>query len=136
MKADIYFGSTCKEVDEYKKVFSPYDGRVASQVAVCSENDALKVLDIAQKSSINAKKTPLHVRVSWLLDVASKLEIQKEDMAQTITDEVGKPIKFSRVEVSRCIETIKLSANAMMSLNGETFDTTAMPSGKRDFGFL
>ena len=88
-------------------------------------------------------------------------------MAQTITNEVGKPIKFSRVEVvcfrkdlnidsfkfpkanekkislfdileenpSRCIETIKLSANAMMSLNGETFDTTAMPSGKETLAF-
>ena len=56
-------------------------------------------------------------------------------MAQTITDEVGKPINFSRVEVSRCVETIKLSANAMMSLHGETFDTTAMSSGKETLAF-
>ena len=135
MKADIYFGSTCKKVDEYKKVLSPYDGRVASEVAVCSRDDALKALDIAKKSSEIAKSVPLHVRVNWLLDVASKLETQKEDMAQTITDEVGKPIQFSRVEVNRCIETIKLSANAMMSLHGETFDTTAMPSGKETLAF-
>ena len=135
MKADIYFGSTCKEVESYKEVISPYDGRVASKVAVCSEDDALKTLEIAKKSSKVAKKVPLHVRVNWLLDVAAKLEIQKEDMAQTITDEVGKPIKFSRVEVSRCIETIKLSANAMLNLHGETFDTTAMPSGKETLSF-
>lgn len=135
MKADIYLGSTCKAGKEYKKVLSPYDGRIASQVAVCDENIAKKALDTAQKSSVLAKKVPLHVRVNWLLDVASKLEIQKEDMAQTITDEVGKPIQFSRIEVSRCIETIKLSANAMMSLHGETFDTTAMPSGKETLAF-
>jgi len=135
MQADIYFGSTCKKVDEYKKVLSPYDGRVASKVAVCCEDDALKALEIAQESSEIAKKTPLHVRVNWLLDVAKKLEENKEDMAQTITDEVGKPIQFSRVEVSRAIETIKLSANAMMNLHGETFDTTAMPSGKETLAF-
>jgi len=135
MKADIYLGSTCKEAQQYKKVLSPYDGRVASKVAICDENDALKALDIAKKSAKLAKKVPLHVRVDWLLDVAKKLELSAEDMAQTITDEVGKPIRFSRIEVSRCIETIKLSASAMLNLHGETFDTTAMPSGKETLAF-
>jgi len=135
MKANIYFGSTCKESNNYKKVLSPYDGRVASQVAICSVDDALEALDIAQKSSQDAKKVPLHVRVDWLLDVAKKLEMQKEDIAKTITDEVGKPIRFARVEVDRAIETIKLSAHAMTNLHGETFDTTAMPSGKETLSF-
>jgi len=135
MRADIYLGSTCRVAEEYSNVFSPYDGRVVSNVAVCSKEDALKALDIAQQSFETTKKIPLHIRVNWLLDVAQKLELQKEDMAQTITDEVGKPIQFSRVEVSRCIETIKLSANAMMNLHGETFDTTAMPSGKDTLSF-
>ncbi|WP_024954943.1 aldehyde dehydrogenase family protein [Sulfurospirillum arcachonense] len=135
MKASVFFGSTCEESKQYREVLSPYDGRVASSVAVCSENDVLKVMDIAKKSAEFTKKVPLHVRVNWLLDVAKKLEINKEDMAKTMTDEVGKPIKFARVEVDRCIETIKLSANAMMNLHGETFDTTAMPSGKETLAF-
>ncbi len=135
MKANIFFGSTCQKAETYKKVLSPYDGRVASQVAICSVDDADNALNIAEKSFQIAKKIPLHVRVNWLLDVAKKLEINKEDMAKTITDEVGKPIKFSRIEVDRCIETIKLSANAMMSIHGETFDTTAMPSGKETLAF-
>lgn len=135
MKAHIFFGSTGKEQGTYKEVFSPYDGRVASQVAVCNAEDALKALNIAKDSAPFAKKAPLHKRVSWLLDVAEKLEKNKEDMAKTMTDEVGKPIRFSRVEVDRCIETIKLSAHAMMNLHGETFDTTAMPSGKETLSF-
>ena len=53
MKADIYFGSTCKEVESYKEVISPYDGRVASKVAVCSEDDALKTLEIAKILNID-----------------------------------------------------------------------------------
>ena len=135
MKANIYFGSTCKESGEYNKVLSPYDGRVASQVAICNADDALEALDIAQKSSENAKKVPLHVRVNWLLDVAKKLQLQKEDIAKTLTDEVGKPIRFARVEVDRAVETIKLAAHAMTNLHGETFDTTAMPSGKETLSF-
>ena len=135
MTANIFLGSTCKESESYREVLSPYDSRVASKVAICDENDATKALEIAFTSSKIAKKVPLHVRVDWLLDVAKKLELNKEDMAQTITDEVGKPIRFSRVEVDRAIETIKLSASAMMNIHGETFDTTAMPSGKETLAF-
>ncbi|MDX1810289.1 MAG: aldehyde dehydrogenase family protein, partial [Sulfurospirillaceae bacterium] len=90
MKAHILFGSTCEESKAYKDVLSPYDARVASQVAVCNADDALKALDIAKKSAPSAKKVPLHKRVSWLLDVAEKLKQNKEDMAKTMTDEVGK----------------------------------------------
>ncbi len=135
MKAHIFFGSTCQKREAYKEVLSPYDARVASQVAICNADDAQKALSIAKKSAPLAKKVPLHKRVSWLLDVALKLEKNKEDMAKTMTDEVGKPIRFSRVEVDRCIETIKLSAHAMMNLHGETFDTTATPSGKETLSF-
>ena len=135
MKADVYFGSTRKESKEYRDVLSPYDQRVASRVALCCNEDALKVLKVAQRAYEINRDIELHVRVNWLLDVAQKLENIKEDMAQTITDEVGKPIQFSRIEVDRCIETIKLSANAMLNINGETFDTTAMPSGKKTLSF-
>jgi acyl-CoA reductase-like NAD-dependent aldehyde dehydrogenase len=128
MKAHTLIGSTCKENSEYREVLSPYDKRVASQVATCVENDALSALEIA-------KKVPLHQRVSWLLDVAEKLKENREDMAKTITDEVGKPIRFSRGEVDRCLDTIKLSAHAMMNLHGETFDTAATPSGKSTLAF-
>jgi len=135
IKADIFIGSTIKESKEYKDVLSPYDKKVVSKVAICDEDTAKEALLKAKEAFAKAKKTPLHVRVNWLLDVAKKLEEAKEDMAKTITDEVGKPITFSRVEVDRAIETIKLSANAMMNLHGETFDTTAMPSGRETLAF-
>ena len=59
------------------------------------------------------------------------MEIEKEDIAQTITDEVGKPITFARIEVERAIETVKLSVYAMVNLEGHTINTDAMMSGKK-----
>lgn len=135
MKAKLYIGSTCKEKEVYKEVRSPFDGRVVSTFCVCSAIDVKEVLECAHKAALHVKQTPLHQRVNWLLDVAQKLEHEREKMAHIITDEVGKPIAFSRVEVDRCIETIKLSANAILHVNGEMFDTTAMPSGKKSLAF-
>ncbi|MDQ1264702.1 MAG: hypothetical protein QG559_1703, partial [Campylobacterota bacterium] len=72
----------------------------------------------------------------WLLDVAKKLQENKDDIAKTITDEVGKPITFSRAEVDRCIETITIAAEAMRSMHGETISTDAMNSGKKTTAFF
>lgn len=135
MNAKIYCGSTCKEKEQCHEVHSPFDGRVVSTFSLCDEIDAKEVLNTAQKAALHVKLTPLHQRMNWLLDVAQKLESEREKIALIITDEVGKPITFSRVEVDRCIETIKLAANAMLHVNGETFDTTAMPSGKKSLAF-
>ena len=135
MRAYSYFGSTCKENTPLKEVLSPYHHMVVSYVNVCTKEDAHMVLNIAKNASKIAKTIPLHQRISWLLDVAQKLERLKEDFAKTITDEVGKPIRFSRIEVERAVETIKLSANAMLHVNGQTFDTEAMPSGKKTLAF-
>ncbi len=38
--------------------------------------------------------------------------------------------------MNRCIETIRLSAHTMVTIGGESFDTTAMPSGKKTLAFF
>ncbi len=136
MEAKIFFGT--KEESRTKVITreSPYDGRVVSTAPVCSAEDANKALQIALQASKVAKKTTLSQRVEWLLDVAKKLEQNKEDIAQTITDEVGKPISFARVEVDRCIETVRLSAEFARTMHGETISTDATFSGKKTNAFF
>jgi len=136
MQAKIFFGSTEAITDTNSERVSPYSGEVVSTAPICTADDAKKALKIAQVATIAAKASPLSQRCSWLLDVAQKLRENKEDIAQTLTDEVGKPITFSRVEVERCIETLTLSAETMRTMHGETINTDAMPSGKKTTAFF
>lgn len=131
MKAHIWMGSDEIHGETYSQRLSPYDGRVVSSAAVCSVEDAQKALKIAQRAAKSAKKTPLHQRCSWLLDVAKTLREQREEFARVLCDEVGKPIAYALIEVDRCIETITLSAETMRTMSGETINTDAMPSGRR-----
>ncbi|QOP44390.1 aldehyde dehydrogenase family protein [Sulfurimonas sediminis] len=135
-EAKIFFGSTEVGKAEVSQRKSPYNGEVVSTAPVCSEEDAKKALKIAKEAAVFAKKSTLAQRCAWLLDVAKKLQENKEDLAKTITDEVGKPITFSRIEVERCIETITLSAETMRTMHGETINTDAMPSGKKTLSFF
>jgi len=95
-----------------------------------------ELLKLHKKRQKNTKASTLSQRCSWLLDVAKKLQENKEDIAQTITDEVGKPITFARIEVDRCIETVTLSAETMRTMHGETINTDAMNSGKKTISFF
>lgn len=136
MQAKIFFGSTETTKENVSERKSPYSGEVVSTAPICDVADAKKALDIAQKASQAAKASTLAQRCSWLLDVASKLKENKEDIARTITDEVAKPITFARVEVERCIETITLCAETMRTMHGETINTDAMASGKKTLSFF
>lgn len=136
MQAKIFFGSQEAVTESVNERVSPYSGDVVSTAPICSAEDATKALKIAQNAATAAKASTLAQRCAWLLDVAQKLKENKEDMAKTLTDEVGKPITFARVEVDRCIETVTLSAETMRTMHGETINTDAMPSGKKTTAFF
>ena len=136
MQAKIFFGSNEATTDTNSERISPYSGEVVSTAPICTADDAIQALQIAQTATVAAKASTLAQRCSWLLDVASKLRENKEDIARTLTDEVGKPIAFARVEVERCIETVTLSAETMRTMHGETINTDAMPSGKKTTAFF
>ncbi len=136
MVANIYFGSSEQSRENLGKRINPYNAEVASEFVKCDADDAKKALNIALLASKEAVKTTISQRCSWLLDVASKLAQNKEDIAKTITDEVGKPITYSRIEVERCIETVTLAAETMRTMHGETINSDAFASGKKTISFF
>ena len=136
MDAKIFFGSLEATKEERSERKSPYNGNVVSTAPVCDKEDAKKALQIAKEAAKFTKKSSLAQRCSWILDVVAKLRENKEDIARTITDEVGKPITFARIEVERCIETLTLSAETMRTMSGETINTDAYASGKKTMAFF
>jgi len=135
MEAKVYFGSSEAVTGTWSERRSPFDGRVVSKAPVCSAAETQKALEIARAAAKSARASTLSQRCDWLHDVARKLREQKEELAKTITDEVGKPITFARVEVERCIETVTLAAETMRTMHGETINTDAMPSGRKATAF-
>jgi len=126
-----FFGSTEESKEETVERKSPYDGKVVSIVPVCDAEDAKRALQLAKEASHNAARTPLSRRIQWLEDVADTLTQEREAFALALTDEVAKPIAFSRIEVDRCIETIKITIAELANLHGETIPSDLMPSGKQ-----
>ncbi len=134
--AKIFMGSSEETREVLTERKNPYSGEVVSSAPLCSVEDTKRALDIAQEASKETKKSPLHQRISWLEDVANMLEEYREDMAITLVNEVAKPLAFARVEVDRCIETIRLTAKELIALHGETIPTDIAPSGKKTIAYF
>lgn len=131
----IFFGSTEEEREETREHRSPFDDEVVSIVPVCSPDDAKRALKIAGDASGEAGRVPLSRRVQWLEDVVHTLRQERETFALTLSQEVAKPISFSRIEVDRCIETIKITIAELANLHGETIPTDYMPSGRQAMAY-
>jgi len=135
-QAKIFFGSTQENKSTQQARKSPFDNAVVSSAPVCDADDTTRALQIAKSATKVAAKSPLSQRILWLEDVAKRLAEQKEDFALMLAKEVAKPITFSRIEVERCVETIRLTAMELANLHGETIPTDIMPSGKRTLAYF
>jgi len=135
IEAKIFFGSTEETKEAKSERISPYNGVVVSLAQVCDAEDAKRALRIAKEAAAEAARTPMSQRILWLQDVATKLQIYREEFALILAKEVGKPISFARVEVDRCSETILLTILELGNLKGETIPTDIMPSGKKTLAF-
>jgi acyl-CoA reductase-like NAD-dependent aldehyde dehydrogenase len=135
-QAKIFFGSVEENKTAQQERKSPYDGSVVSRAPICNAGDTKRALDIAKSATKVAANSALSQRILWLEDVAMNLAKQKEEFALMLAKEVAKPISFARIEVERCIETVKLTAMELVHLHGETIPTDVMPSGKKTLAYF
>ncbi len=136
MEAKIFFGDVEVTKTKVGEIKNPYSDEVVSTFAICNADDAQEALKIAQKSFKQNREIPLSQRILWIEDVIESLMENREDIAKTITDEVAKPIKFARVEVDRCIETLRVTVSAAIAQHGETFNSDAMPTGRKTISYF
>ncbi len=134
-EAKILFGSTEETKDNMQERKSPFDGLVVSRTPVCNAEDTMHALKIAKMASKETAKSSLSQRILWLEDVAKRLIEEKEDFAMMLAKEVAKPITFARIEVERCVETVRVTAMELANLHGETIPTDIMPSGKKTLAY-
>ncbi len=104
--------------------------------ATCSltfENEIDKAIEAASKAFEVTKKLPSYKRKEFLQKISKKLEEYKEELAHLISIEVGKPIKLSRLEVERSINTFQFASEEIDRLNGEYLHLDLVPNSENRF---
>jgi acyl-CoA reductase-like NAD-dependent aldehyde dehydrogenase len=114
-------------------VHHPYDGRLVAKVSVASDAQVEEAVAAAYAVKDEFAATPAHVRAAALDHVSKRLAERTEEIAQLITAENGKPIKWARGEVTRAVSVFRWAAEEARRFNsGESqrLDTDAGGAGR------
>ena len=118
------------------EVYDPGNNELLGTVPSASPEDVERVLATASKASKTARNMPTHLRISVLRQVADQLLQCHEEFALIIAKEGIKTIREARKEVTRCIETLRISAEEARRLGGETIAFDQMPGSENRFGYF
>jgi acyl-CoA reductase-like NAD-dependent aldehyde dehydrogenase len=117
---------------ETLEVTSPWDGRVVGVVSVPTDAQVEQAVADLDAVRLEAQATPAHVRAAALDHISKRIAERAEEYAQVITAENGKPLVWSRGEVSRAVSTFRWAAEEARRFSGEVqrLDTDANATGR------
>jgi acyl-CoA reductase-like NAD-dependent aldehyde dehydrogenase len=121
------------ETGAWVDVRSPYSGDVVGRVAKGGAAEAKRAVDAAARAL--ESPLPAHKRAEILVKVAGLIGRRHEEVARTISDEAGKPIKTARVEASRAMSTYTFAAVEARKLAGEMIPMESAQAGEGKLGF-
>ncbi len=115
------------------EVTHPYDGRVVGRVSVPTDEQVEEAVAAAAAAVAPFSATPAHVRAAALDHVSRRLAERAEEIAELITAENGKPLKWARGEAARAVSVFRLAAEEARRFNGgqaQRLDTDAGGTGR------
>lgn len=108
---------------------NPYTGEEFARIEEYSETAIEKVLEEADQRFQEWKKTGFEVRSKLMKKAADELRVNKQEYAETITREMGKPITQSLAEIEKCAWVCEYYAeNAEHHLSPDIVETDALKS--------
>ncbi len=128
----MLIGGEWRAASESYEVRDPYRGEVVSHAPRSSLAELDAALDAAVGSKAKAAATPAYERAA-LLHRAGKLLVERADsIAEIMARETGKAVKDAKAEIVRSQDTLSLSAEEAVRIEGEhiPLDASAMGAGK------
>jgi len=123
------------KLDKQMDVVDPFDNRRIDTVPKASRADMTRAIDFAVDGAKTAAAMPTHQRCEILRNVAESLLQESESFAQIIASEGIKTIREARIEVRRCVETLRVAGEQARLIAGETINFDQMPGSENRIGY-
>ncbi|SDN13011.1 Acyl-CoA reductase [Allokutzneria albata] len=108
----------------------PYDGSEVASVSVPGEEQVERAVSAAADVAAAFRGTPAHERAGALEHVAKRLVERTEEIAEVITAENGKPLRWARLEVARAANTFRFAAEEARRFTGELMRLDTDPAAE------
>lgn len=101
------------------EVTDKFTGETATRVAMASPEDIDRAISAAVEAAPALAAMPPYERHAVLSHCVHQFSKRADELAMALCIEAGKPIKDSRGEVDRLIDTFRVAAEESVRLNGE-----------------
>ena len=117
-------------------VNNPFNGQLVADVVYSTEAEVEEAIVSTVSTVETMGSLPGHARYNILQQIAALLYRRKEEFAQTITAEAGKPIADAKREVSRAIQTFTVAAEEARRISGEVVPLDWTPGSDTHLGMV
>jgi len=136
MPEKILIGGEFISTAEVKPVINPYTNKTVGEVYISGDKEFNLSAEYLTSIAKEYANLPTYKKQELLYNISARIKSQKNELAKLITDETGKPIKFSLIEVERAILTFRLGAEECSRIYGEVLPLDLLPGSENKSGIV
>lgn len=121
--------------DQIIEVRDPQDNSMIDTVPAASAEDMIQCIEEAKEGAKIAAAMAVHERMKVINAAADYIEAHKERYSFIIAKEGSKTIREASKETTRCIQTLRISAEEARRIHGETIPFDQMPGSESRIGY-
>ena len=128
-----YVAGEWLETGKTMDVINPFNGEMVDSVAVCGPAEIELALERAHAAQEITKRMEPYQRAAALAFIRDGIQEKKEAFINTLSQENGKTLAESQLEVARAVATFDIAVGEATRIQGEAYDLgiNAMASGRR-----
>ncbi|GMU83103.1 MAG: aldehyde dehydrogenase [Planctomycetota bacterium] len=115
----LYLASRPQQPNVDLVVHDKYRGTTMARVASADAEIVETAIAAATAAFSRTRALPAYRRQGILNHVVAKIEARKEELAEAVCLEAGKPIRDARAEVGRTVDTLRIAAEEAVRVRGE-----------------
>ena len=127
----LYLANEALSPNQDLEVTNKYSGEVATRVALADAATIDKAIGAAVQATRPMAEMATYERQAVLAHCVTRFQERADELAYALCIEAGKPIRDSRGEVSRLIDTFRIAAEESVRMTGEVqpLDISARAKG-------
>ncbi len=131
----LIIGGKTVNTPKKQSVTDKFTGTPFAEISIAGNSELDMALEAAAKAKIPMGRLPAHERSRIISDARNYLARKSDELAEIIAREAGKPLKYAKGEVSRCLENLGFAAEEAKRIHGETLPLDASTAGENRVGF-
>jgi glyceraldehyde-3-phosphate dehydrogenase (NADP+) len=132
----IYAGGTFIETEYKLEVRNPFDNSLIATTYIAQREDLELAIVKGEEAFQVMRNMPSHKKHEILIQIVHGLKSKREYLAELLSKEAGKPLKYALGEIDRAIQTFVIAAEECKRLPKEYVSLDWTPAGEKKEGLI